>query len=156
MDTDIIKRYDNGERVFSQENLYQAKLAGAGLSGANLHEANLYEADLSGADLSYCDLRRANLCGANLRGANLTGADLTQANLHLADATDAIFEGACIVEANTYQTIGRERIEQQAVRSVDWTPPAELRQARVIRELKEVGLADVAAAVESVAVKWEK
>jgi uncharacterized protein YjbI with pentapeptide repeats len=152
----IIDRYESGERDFTRENLFRANLSGARLSGAILAETNLCEADLHGADLSYCDLRRANLCGANLRGANLTGADLTQANLHLADATDAIFEGACIVEANTYQTIGRERIEQQAVRSVDWTPPAELRQARVIRELKEVGLADVAAAVESVAVKWEK
>ena len=56
MDTDIIERYNNGERGFSRENLYQAKLAGVSLSGADLHEANLCEADLSGADLSYCDL----------------------------------------------------------------------------------------------------
>ena len=130
MDTDIIERYNNGERGFSRENLYQAKLAGVSLSGADLHEANLCEADLSEADLSYCDLRRANLYRSNLTGANLTGADLAEANLSEADLTDTIFDGSNLCHANLYLAINPEQAKT-ANFDEDWQPPDELKLQRI-------------------------
>ena len=65
----LISEYNEGQRDFSNADLY-----GANLRGADLSEADLSEADLRYADLCYADLRGANLCGADLCGANLREA----------------------------------------------------------------------------------
>ena len=89
--TELIEKYNEGERSFRLADLSGASLSGANLSGANLRganlsranlsRANLYGADLYGADLSGADLSGANLYGADLSGADLRGANLSRANL---------------------------------------------------------------------------
>ena len=78
--SEVLKRYQQGERYFWGVNLRGADLRGADLSGAHLRGAHLSGAHLRGADLSGADLR-----GADLRGAHLSGADLSGA--HLRDTT---------------------------------------------------------------------
>ena len=86
-----------------------AKLQGAKLDGANLTSANLQLAGLSNIDLSKTTLSNALLSGANLRGTvlsgqDLSGMDLTWANLQGAkldgvNFTNAILDGANMIDA---------------------------------------------------------
>lgn len=129
-DEELIRRYANGERNFSNANLrcvvlcqqnfseinlsYSklslANLAGAYLRGgdltaADLSQANLSNADLTEANLTRTNLEKANLCGALLSGANFTGACLKEANLSQADLsgvnlTGADLRGACLNDVN--------------------------------------------------------
>ncbi len=87
--TELIQRYNNGERDFSEADLREAYLSGASLGGANLRGAYLGGADLRGANLSGANLYRADIYGANLGGADLSGADLRGANLSRADLSEA-------------------------------------------------------------------
>ncbi|MGK7931942.1 MAG: pentapeptide repeat-containing protein [Microcystaceae cyanobacterium] len=57
--SDILQRYQNGQRNFQ---------------GLNLQGANFAGKDLSGADFSQCDIRGANFKGATLIGVNFSGA----------------------------------------------------------------------------------
>lgn len=102
--SELIARYNAGERDFEGADLSNADLRGvalgaeapgpvklgrANLSGANLAGARLYGARLGGASLCYADLR-----GADLHVAGLGSADLRQANLSGADLRWAQFIGA--------------------------------------------------------------
>lgn len=83
---ELLERYQQGERNFSNLNLsrfmlYEADLRGSNFSGANLCYANLSGADLGNADLSGANLSESNLCGTNLENANCQGADLRNAEL---------------------------------------------------------------------------
>ena len=57
--SEVLRRYETGERNFQRVNLRGQSFMGK---------------DLSGADFSEADIRSANFTGANLRGANFTGA----------------------------------------------------------------------------------
>jgi len=78
--SELLSRYQQGERHFPQSCLEYAFLRGVDLRGANLEGS-----DLHGANLRY----------ANLRGSNLAKADLRCADLRYAD-----LEGACLEGAN--------------------------------------------------------
>lgn len=113
--SELIARYEAGERDFREAdlscadlsgvNLYEVNLIDANLSYANLSYANLYDANLSyaslyDANLSYAELSGANLRGANLYDANLSGADLICANLSYAKLSDANLIDANLIDAN--------------------------------------------------------
>jgi uncharacterized protein YjbI with pentapeptide repeats len=109
--SELIAKYDAGERDFRRADLSGANLRRANLSGADLYGANLSGADLSDAILHRADLRGANLRGAdlhraNLYGANLSGADLSDANLHRANLGRADLSGANLVGAQGILRIG--------------------------------------------------
>ena len=57
--SEVLKRYQAGERNFRRVNLRGQSFKGQ---------------DLAGADFSEADIRSTNFTGANLRGANFTGA----------------------------------------------------------------------------------
>jgi hypothetical protein len=107
--TELLERYEKGERNFEDANLRRADLWCADLEGADLEGADLEGADLRCADLRRANLRRADLCcadlrradlwcadleGADLEGAYLEGADLRCADLEGADLEGADLEGA--------------------------------------------------------------
>jgi uncharacterized protein YjbI with pentapeptide repeats len=101
---EILKRYAEGDRDFTQVILLEANLSGANLHQANLTEANLSVANLSGSNLSGAKLNRAKLnvtklSGANLHKANLTEANLNVANLTLADLSEAEMSQASLIRA---------------------------------------------------------
>ncbi len=82
--SELLSRYQRGERHFPQScleyaflrgvDLRRADLRGSDLHGANLRYANLRGSNLANADLRCADLRYADLEGACLEGANLSGA----------------------------------------------------------------------------------
>ncbi|MCF2970175.1 pentapeptide repeat-containing protein [Synechococcus sp. Nb3U1] len=78
--SELLARYQQGDRSFPRSCLQYAFLR-----GADLRRANLQGSDLHGANLRY----------ANLRGSNLADADLRCADLRYAD-----LEGACLEGAN--------------------------------------------------------
>ena len=110
---EILKRYQNGDRLFAEVDLTgvhltRADLTGADLRGANLSDANLSDANLSGANLTGANLTGARLTGAHLSeahlyGANLSGANLTGANLSGANLSGANLYGANLYGANLYK-----------------------------------------------------
>jgi len=97
--TELVNRYQAGERSFEGVSLAGANLRGVDLSdivlrGADLRFTNLREANLRGADLS-----EANLYEANLQDADLRQANLSRAVLWLADPLNAHLEGANLKDA---------------------------------------------------------
>ena len=111
--SELIKKYENGYRDFSDSNLRRANLRRADLRGADLSGANLIRADLSAANLSAADLRgsdlsAANLSAADLRGANLRRADLRGADLSAANLRGVDLRGADLSAANLSRSIGVE------------------------------------------------
>ena len=110
---DIQKRYNLGERDFSQQVLRRvilrgAKLQGINFEGADLSYADLTNADLSNANLSGCYLNEATLQGANFTEANMKGAHLIKAyamkiNCQKAIVQNAQFTGSFLTRANFSQ-----------------------------------------------------
>jgi len=98
--SELIEKYQAGERDFSWADLCGANLSRASLCGANLSWANLCSARLSRANLSRARLSRANFCGADLCGANLNGTDLSGADLCGADLCGANLCRASLSRAN--------------------------------------------------------
>lgn len=116
--SELITRYQAGERDFrkarlrwavllrddlSGVDLSEADLRGAELDGATLQEVILHDANLHGADLQRANLRGSDLSGADLRGTNLSGAnllsaDLGGANLRKADLSWANLSNAIVTE----------------------------------------------------------
>ncbi len=72
---EIKRRYDAGERDFSNITCTNATFDGLNLEGINL----------SGANLGFCSFRDTNLNGANLAGANLEWSCLMRAKLKRAN-----------------------------------------------------------------------
>ncbi len=80
--SELLSRYQRGERSFPQSCLEYAFLRGAdlrrsNLQGSDLHGANLRYANLRGSNLANVDLRCADLRYADLEGACLEGANLS-------------------------------------------------------------------------------
>jgi uncharacterized protein YjbI with pentapeptide repeats len=110
-ESEIVARYQAGERDFSGIDLRRADLGAVDLRGASLIRANVSRANLirailggvdlmgarlAGADLREADLSDANLCSADLGEANLSGADLRRADLNGADLRGAKLNGALL------------------------------------------------------------
>ncbi len=112
--TELLKRWQLGERDFSEADLQGADLHGADLRGAcfvkadmrwsNLQKANLFGADLTEANLSQAVLRGANLFGAILAGTELCGTDLCEAVLGRADMEGANLRYANLEGADLHRT----------------------------------------------------
>lgn len=103
--SELLARYEAGERDFRKAHLRGANLIGANLFGvilrnAILRNANLSGANLSGANLSNANLNNANLINADLINADLSSANLSFANLSIANLIDANLTNANLVEAN--------------------------------------------------------
>jgi uncharacterized protein YjbI with pentapeptide repeats len=113
--SELLSRYEAGERNFRGADLRDADLSGADLSGADLRRANLretclheailtkailYQANLTKVDITSAKLVSTNLEGATLINAKLTFADLTEANLEEADLTDAKLTSSVLYRAN--------------------------------------------------------
>ncbi|MBD0346835.1 MAG: pentapeptide repeat-containing protein, partial [Coleofasciculus sp. Co-bin14] len=101
------RRYNAGERDFTEVNISGANLSGKWLSSVNLSKANLAE-----AKLSRCYFDWPNLSGANLRGADLSEvktyhrsrdgyhrATMREANLENADLHKAKLQCAILSKA---------------------------------------------------------
>lgn len=117
--SDIIKRYEVGERNFAGIELTNTVIdytcfMDVDFSGANLQESVFSDIYLVNISFNYanlegtgfygyvinCNLSNTNLREADLRGANLTGVDLTGADLTCADLRGAKFIGANLSNAN--------------------------------------------------------
>ncbi len=117
--TELLARYEAGERDFAGVVLQDENLSGAILSGINLKGASLFDVSLSNAYLPECNFSNANLVGLNLMNATLcfsnfegaclksingNGANFGQANLKGADLTMAEFVDACLKDAKLSET----------------------------------------------------
>jgi len=93
--SEIVRRYDAGERKFAWADLQGADLTGINLSGADLSHGSFTRAILVDTKLQETILVGANLAGSvGLVPAQLAGADLTNARL-----PDSIkFEGVNVVD----------------------------------------------------------
>lgn len=92
---ELLRRYRDGSRNFSQ-----ADLRLVDLEGADLRCVDLSKADLSGANLKRANLFQANLERANLAQTNLEEAGLYQTNLQDADLRKANLRNAFLDRAN--------------------------------------------------------
>jgi uncharacterized protein YjbI with pentapeptide repeats/type II secretory pathway pseudopilin PulG len=105
--TELLQKYQAGEKSFRDIQLPEAdlfgvklpgiiltraNLSGANLSEASLKEATLFRADLNNAKLHGTDLRKANLKSANLSASDLTGANLLGANLENTNFNNAAYD----------------------------------------------------------------
>ncbi len=97
---ELLRRYQNGERDFTQValdggnyDLRGVTLAGANFSGtfitADFRGANLQAASFAKANVKTCDFRHADLRGANFSGALLEATEFKGANLRDANFEDA-------------------------------------------------------------------
>ena len=91
---ELLKRYIEGKRNFSN-----ADLLGANLRGADFRGADFRGADLSNADLSGADFRGADLRGADLSYASLLGASLSNANFWGAKYKDVVIKHVRVFSA---------------------------------------------------------
>ena len=99
--TELLQRYQNGERYFGEteldhEELNFQKLSLAGIIFAprsflvaDFRHANLQGADFSNCNIKTCDFRGANLENACFKNAALEATQFTGANLRNADFTGA-------------------------------------------------------------------
>ena len=151
--SELLRRYEAGERNFQRVILQETNLQGANLWGIILWEANLWGTDLRNANLQKADLRgaileKADLRGANFSDVNLTDARLIEANLSSSNFTRANLCGVRLVRANL----------QSADFSGAKLSKAELIQSNLIgtkflgTELSEAGLT----AVTAIAADFEK
>lgn len=99
LETELITRYQAGERTFINANLRCSRLTQQCLQGINLSYAFLNHADLERTDLSNAELSAADLSNAKLNTANLTNASLFRANLTEADLSGANLKGAKLRKA---------------------------------------------------------
>lgn len=80
--SELLQRYQTGDRNFRHY-----RLSGLDFREADLRQADFSQAELQGADFGNADLRAATFVGADLSGANFRGAivaetDFTAANLN--------------------------------------------------------------------------
>ena len=105
--SELLRRYEAGERNFQGANLQEIFLRrtilnGTNLQGADLHRANLQDAILEGVNLARANLEGADLSGADLWGVNLHGADLHGADLGKANLWETNLEGANLEGADLW------------------------------------------------------
>ncbi|MGL5804561.1 MAG: pentapeptide repeat-containing protein [Xenococcaceae cyanobacterium] len=79
---ELRRRYEAGERNFSNLDLKQISFTFADLSYSNFSGCNLIGADLRWTNLTGVNFESAFLNGANLLEANLSDANFARANLH--------------------------------------------------------------------------
>lgn len=102
--SELLQKYQAGERSFRDIQLSEVDLSGmklpgiiltrANLSSSNLSETSLKEATLFKANLNKTNLHAADLRKANLKGANLLDSDLTGANFRGANLENTNFDNA--------------------------------------------------------------
>lgn len=104
--TEILLRYQRGERDFRSLDISDpegvpAAFAGASLDGADFSHAFIV-ADFRGASLSTSRFVAANVKTCQFDGANLTAADFTDASIDGATFAGAKMEGATFLGAGWY------------------------------------------------------
>lgn len=90
----LLQKYAQGERDFSEISLNECTLSGAKLPHIILRGADLRVVNLSTANLSHGDLQRAVLNVSRLSGANLSQTNLQQAQLNVSNLIRAVLVGA--------------------------------------------------------------
>ncbi|WP_341735155.1 MAG: pentapeptide repeat-containing protein [Microcoleus sp.] len=101
---ELVKKYTEGNRDFTEINLNEANLSRINLSQSILRKATLFVTNIGGANLSECDLTEANLNVARLSNTNLTrailnGATINVANIVQANLTEAQLIGASLIRS---------------------------------------------------------
>lgn len=97
----VLDRYENGERFFT--NVYSP---GAGLQGIILDYIEMPEAILNGSDFREVSFKYAKLSALDAQDADFTNADFTDCDLTNADFTNAKIEGIILTGAITTGAIG--------------------------------------------------
>ncbi len=92
--TELIQRYQRGDRTFEQVDLCEQTLMGINLSHSQMPAARFAIANLSSANLSHCSLNQADFNVARLSGANLSQAQLMGAQFNVTNLVRAILTGA--------------------------------------------------------------
>ncbi len=85
---------------FDRVRLNNSILIGADLRQANLKFANLSNTNLNNANFTDAKLNEANLILSNLTNTNFSSTNLTEANLNKANLTDAILDGAKLINTS--------------------------------------------------------
>ncbi|MDJ0735469.1 MAG: pentapeptide repeat-containing protein [Nostocaceae cyanobacterium] len=97
---ELLAKYEEGLRNFSNVQLSEANLSSAKISEINLSHANLSVVNLSGANLYKANLSHGKLNVARLRGANLSEAILNYASLNVANLIRADLSRAQLKKAS--------------------------------------------------------
>ncbi len=94
--SELLERYENGERDFIECDLYDEyyDLRGLILEGINLSKTFIL------ADFRGSNLRGANFYQANVKTCDFRGADLTNATFEDSAIDSALFDGAILVNTN--------------------------------------------------------
>ena len=74
--TELLQRYEIGERDFREQSFGKLDLSGATLKGADFKQASFTQVNLQGASLNNANFREAQFQGTSLKGANLENANL--------------------------------------------------------------------------------
>jgi len=98
--TNLLQKYAQGKRDFSDISLNECTLSGAKLPHIILRGADLRVVNLSTANLSQGDLQRAVLNVSRLSGANLSQTNLREAQLNVANLIRAVLVGADLSDAS--------------------------------------------------------
>ncbi|MEP0916754.1 pentapeptide repeat-containing protein [Leptolyngbya sp. DQ-M1] len=91
---ELLEKYADNIREFSELNLSGVHLPGVNLSRSTLRNANFKAAKLTSADFSYSICQKAKFHGANLILADFRHTDLEQADLSKAELTRTDFSAA--------------------------------------------------------------
>ncbi len=97
---EILERYRNGERNFSEITCTNTDFNNLNLSGSDFSRSNLSFSSFDGANLSNCDFSECNLEWSSFRRTNFTNANFEKANLTYCDLSNAIFEKANLRNAD--------------------------------------------------------
>lgn len=106
--SELIERYQGGERNFQSMKIEAANLDNIDLTGADLRRARFYgcvvrQANLSGVNLTGASIHRCKFNGTNLSGANLSNTWLEKVNLSDVTGIGTIFKEARLVQATPTQ-----------------------------------------------------
>lgn len=126
---ELQRRYDSGDRDFTDVDLRASNLQRLGLAGSNFHKTNCAGVNLQGANLANTDFGHAGLFQARLKDACLIKAYLSHANLQEADLRGADLSHAHLSNANlrganlggANLTGAKVTDEQLAVAKLNWT-----------------------------------
>ncbi len=97
--SELLQRFQRGERTFKDAKLPKAFLFNAQLKFIDFSFAELTEADFRGAELFGANFQSANLNNASFGGANLARANFSGAKLQGADLRGTNLKSAILAAA---------------------------------------------------------